>query len=141
MQVFVPFPEPIRVVQVLDSRRRNKQIIETEQILQAIGGFGKGWINHPIVKMYSPYADWLLHYHGCFCSWKIGDPGAAQIFNDEAMKIIPPFLTPDFCDQHKRRLYTKAPDLYPQFSGYGKSEENWYYIGGQIIKYIKGKRI
>lgn len=55
--------------------------------------------------------------------------------------ITPPFLTPDFCDQHKRRLYTKAPERYPQFAEFGTSNVNWYYVDGQLKKYINGKQI
>lgn len=35
----------------------------------------------------------------------------------------------------------EAPELYPQFAKYGKSEENWYFVDGQIVKYVNGKRI
>lgn len=55
----------------------------------------------------------------------------------------PPFLTSDFCDQHKRRLFAKNPEHYKQFEEYGTSDENWYFDNDKniIIKYINGKRI
>jgi hypothetical protein len=62
-------------------------------------------------------------------------------FSYYADKIRPPFLTDDFCDQHKRRLFTKAPELYPQFEKYGKNYENWYFLDGNIVKYVNGKRL
>ena len=55
--------------------------------------------------------------------------------------ITPSFITDEMVVQHRKRLYTKSPDKYPQFASYGTSEENWYYISGQIVKYINGKRI
>lgn len=66
---------------------------------------------------------------------------SAEIFNDRANIIMPPFLTDDFCNQHKRRLYSKSAELYPQFAEYGKSEENWYFVGGKLLKYINGKQV
>lgn len=53
----------------------------------------------------------------------------------------PSFLTQEFCDQHKRRLYTKAQELYPQFAKYGKSDVNYYFVDGELLKYKNGKRI
>lgn len=66
---------------------------------------------------------------------------ASERFSEEAYYIRPPFLTEEFCNQHKRRLFTKAPDLYPQFAEFGTSEINWYWSNGEIVKYINGKRI
>lgn len=51
------------------------------------------------------------------------------------------FLTEEFQVQHRRRLYTKSLELYPQFAKYGTSEENWYYVDGKLVRYIKGKMI
>ena len=28
-----------------------------------------------------------------------------------------------------------------KFAEYGTSEENWYFVDGQIVKYINGKKI
>ena len=63
------------------------------------------------------------------------------MYSDKADAIRPPFLTDEFCDQHKRRLFTKAPDFYPQFEEYGTSEENWYWVECELLKYVNGKRI
>ena len=145
MQVFVPYPSPIDTARAMsnDKLRLRKQIIECDQILKAISGESQAWKNHPVVKMYAerPYnVRWLLHYRDCLQQHLWGNEGWAYRASVGAEEFRPPFLTDDFCDQHKRRLYTKAPELYPQFAEYGKSEENWYFVGGEIVKYVNGKR-
>lgn len=150
MQIFVPYPSPLQCAVSLwnDQSRFNKQIIECHQILDAIDGVVKGWFNHPVTKMYKPYREWLINYSLCFeeyikfrkCGIKVSRLNAIR-YSIKADSIKPPFLTDDFCDQHKRRLFTKAPDKYPQFAEYGTSEENWYFVDGELLKYVNGKRI
>lgn len=141
MQVFVPYPSPIDVAKCLDRRRLIKQEIELNQILEAIDCRSGAWKNHPVVKMYAPFRQWLLHYRSCIIRYNEGLFDDAEVWSKRADRIRPPFLTSDFCDQHKRRLYTKSPELYPQFWPYGESDENWYFVDGEIVKYINGKRI
>ena len=141
MQVFVPYPSPIDVAKCLDRRRLLKQEIECTQIAKANNGESGAWKNHPVTKMYKQYETWLLYYRACIIRYIEERYDDAQLWSDRADRIRPPFLTSDFCDQHKRRLFTKAPELYPQFWPYGKSNENWYFVDGQIVKYINGKRI
>lgn len=148
MQVFCPYPSPLDCAKAMwgDTKRYNKQIIECKQILDAIDGVGKGWLNHPVVRMYKPYREWLYKYMLCLIYYKefkdnIRAITTSEMFSDESYYIRPPFLTDEFCIQHRRRLYTKSPKLYPQFEEYGTSEENWYYVGGELLKYVNGKRI
>ena len=141
MQVFVPYPSPIDVAKCMDRRRLLKQILEADQILDAISGQSNAWKNHPVTKMYFKHGLWLVTYRQCLHLYFHGNVKTAEYFSQDADDIRPPFLTDDFCDQHKRRLYTKAPEFYPQFAEYGTSEENWYFVDGKIVKYINGKRI
>ncbi len=144
MQVFVPYPSPIDVARAMsnDKLRFRKQIVECDQILKAISGESKAWKNHPVVKMYSDYVGWLWYYRETLDAYlkKYFTLAKQYAFQCDAY-FRPPFLTESFCDQHKRRLYTKALELYPQFASYGKSDENWYFVDGDIVKYINGKRI
>lgn len=148
MQVFCPYPEPMMCAEAIwkDRLKYNKQIIECKQILSAIEG-KKAWRNHPVTKMYVKHKEWLEKYLMCFEAYKKymqGDEKAFMIccvYNHEANKIRPKFLTDEFCDQHKRRLFTKAQNLYPQFADYGTSEENWYAEGNDLIVYQNGKRV
>lgn len=144
MQVFVPYPSPIDTARAMsnDKLRLRKQIIECDQILKAICGESEAWKSHTIVKMYSDYAVWLWYYRETLNAYTQGNLLLADQFSYQCDAYFrPPFLTESFCDQHKRRLYTKAPELYPQFAEYGTSEENWYFVDGEIVKYINGKRI
>lgn len=141
MQVFVPFPSPIDVARCLDERRLRKQIIECNQILKAIRGESEAWKNHPVTRMYQPYLMWLHYYTLCLEDYLAEDYFLAELDSKYSIEYRPPFLTQDFCDQHKRRLYTKAPNLYPQFAPYGTSDENWYVVDGKLLKYINGKQV
>lgn len=140
MQVFVPYPTPFDVARCLDAKRLLKQIIEAKQILDAIDGSSDAWKNHPVTKMYAPFREWLDRYYLCLKHYSEGDVAQSKWWSRHADPIRPDFLTDDFCDQHKRRLYTKAPKDYPQFEEFGMSEENWYFLDGAIAKYVKGKK-
>ena len=154
MNVFVPYANPLETAKCLDRLRLNKQVIECSQILNAIDGTGKGWVNHPVTKMYKPYRQWLYRYMQClecYIRYIKAKDGCSKdsyliqsvLWGEKADKIRPFFLTNDFCDQHKRRLFTKNPEHYKQFEEYGTSDENWYFDNDKniIIKYINGKRI
>lgn len=153
MQVFIPYPNPLDVAVTMwvDQRRYNKQIIECKQIISAIDG-AKAWRNHPVCLMYKYHKEWLRFYLWCFeayrnsmksdnCSDKDGFMMEAEYFSNRANEVKPSFFTDEFCNQHKRRLYTKSPELYPQFAEYGKSDINYYYVNGELLKYKDGKRI
>ena len=116
MQVFTPYPKPILTAMRLDGRRLNKQLIECRQILDAIDGKGKGWFNHPVVKMYKPYKEWLYYYMNCLDCYRKGLKDCAEDWNRWENEKTLPFLTEDFCNQHKRRLFTKNPEHYREFA-------------------------
>lgn len=154
MQVFIPYSSPLSCAEVLDARRLNKQIIECGQILKAISGESSAWANHPCVLMYKKHKKWLDYYKKsleCYKSYKdlIGidadeaehDLALAEEWSDKAEKITPPFMTHTLCIQHRRRLYTKSPQMYPDFEIYGTSDQNWYYVNGEWLSYVNGKRI
>lgn len=155
MQVFICYSSPLEVAKTMwaDQRRYNKAIIECKQILAAIDG-AIPWSKHPACLMYKEHKGWLELYLSCFeCyrNYKKSKEGThekemwgkeTELRNTEAMFYSPKFLeNQELLDAHKRRLYTKSPELYPQFAEYGTSEENWYVIDGQIVKYVKCKRI
>lgn len=154
MQIFIPYKSVIDIAKAMynDKLRYNKQCLEIEQIQKAILG-SNSWSNHPVTKMYKNHYDWLLYYKETFIAYKkfmnsksnneaIFNYNQALIWSDRADKVRPQFLNiRELLDAHKRRLYTKSPELYPQFAEYGTSEENWYVIDGQIVKYVNGKRI
>lgn len=154
MQVFVPFKNPFECAKVLDDRRLNKQIIECRQILKAIRGESSAWANHPCTKMYRDHEQWLTHYMHCLELYKSHKDMCDEDFDEATLDLFlameidemanamtPPFLTEEFCIQHRRRLYTKNFRYYLQFEEYGTSNENWYFVNGETVKYINGRRI
>ena len=126
----------------LDPKRLRKQLVETHQILAAIHGEGKGWLHHPVVLMYSEpnSVRWLQMYADILEGYLAGYTGLERA-DREAREIAPAFHTPEFIKQMKRRLYTKNPVHYKQWASLGESDENWYFVKGEWIKYVNGKRI
>lgn len=141
MQVFV-VGSPLETAMTLDKARLRKQVIECHQILAAIHGEGKGWFHHPVVLMYSEpnSVRWLQMYADILEGYLDGSTGLERA-DREAREITPAFHTPEFIKQMKRRLYTKNPEHYKQWASLGESDENWYFVKGEWIKYVNGKRI
>lgn len=137
MQVFI-IGSPLETAKALDNLRLNKQIIECHQILDALNGT-KAWRNHPVVLQYRGYEDWLELYTDVLTNYRDGDYFSAEIADFVA--VAPKFHTKEFLTQMKRRLYTKNPQHYSQWSYLGESQENWYYVDVVMRKYINGKRI
>lgn len=63
MQIFAPLVSLEDIARCLDNKRLNKQVLETRQIIRVIEGVKTGYRNHPAVKMYTPYMDFLRLYH------------------------------------------------------------------------------
>lgn len=136
MQVFVPYSDALRVAKEMacDKRRYNKQIVECNQIIKAIKGETEAWKNHPICHQYKKYLEWLEWYRDLFVYYKEGG------YNDKDTNLnfillnsprLPSFLfCQDYLNSHKRRLYQKSPELYPQFAKYNdeKDKSNWYCV-------------
>lgn len=144
MQVFIPYKSPLRVASCLDSRRLRKQVIECNQILKAISGESIAWKNHPVTIMYSSYTIWLEHYRDCLISYIENNLEKARFFDNLCLTpgIYPWFLDyNDLIIQHRKRLYTKNSNYYSIFSSDGKSDENWYIIGNELLVYVSGKMI
>ena len=140
MQVFI-VGSPLETAMALDKRRLNKQIIECRQILDALNG-AKAWSNHPCVLQYEGYERWLECYKKCFEAYIKGDLLEAKIQSQYACDWYKPdWHYRGYYDQMKRRLYTKDKEHYKQWSNLGESDENWYFVDGELRKYVNGKRI
>jgi hypothetical protein len=142
MQVFI-VGSVEETAQALDKRRLNKQIIECNQILDALYGVGKGWFNHPIVKMYKGYEKWLCCYKWYLEEYQRKDSDLLMLmhYNKFCEDNKPPFLTEDYFNQMKRRLYTKDNNHYKQWEELGKSGINWYFVDNEWRYYKNGKQI
>lgn len=67
MQTFIPSTSFRMCAQILDYRRLGKQRVECLQILQALAGQSKGWINHPATQQWKGCEVALIHYGLVMC--------------------------------------------------------------------------
>lgn len=141
MNVFI-VGSPLETAMALDKLRLNKQIVETQQILDALNG-KKAWSHHPCTLQYEGYEQWLENYMSCLMWYRLGDIERAAINSEWCDLDRPPFHTEEFFAQMKRRLYTKDNNHYVEWADLGPSNENWYWSPSEqkIIKYVNGKRV
>ena len=141
MQVFI-IGTPLETAMSLDPLRLNKQILETQQILDALNG-KKAWSRHPAVLQYRGHEEWLRDYLKCLACYKNNDLVQAFVAEQWCHITRPNWHTQEYFDQMKRRLYTKNPEHYKQWAHLGTSLENWYWspTENKFIKYVNGKRI
>lgn len=138
MNVFI-IGSAIDTARSLDKRRLNKQIIECQQILDALSGKKKAWSNHPCTLQYRGHERWLGTYMSCLMRYRAGEIERAIVASDWCEMTRPEFHIQEYFDQMKRRLYTKDNNHYSQWAYLGQSEENWYYVNGVWRKYVNGK--
>ena len=62
MQTFLPEHTFVECAAVLDQKRLVKQLLEGRQILSALAGETKGWVNHPATKMWIGHESYLMLY-------------------------------------------------------------------------------
>lgn len=130
MQVFI-IGSAIETAMCLDKKRLNKQIVECNQILDALYERKTGWKNHPCTLQYKGWEKWLEHYTSCLTLYKHGAIIHAKICSELANIDKPNFHTSAYFDNMKRRLYTKDNEYYKQWESLGKSYENWYWVNNK----------
>ena len=141
MQVFI-IGTPLETAMALDPLRLNKQLLETQQILDALNG-KKAWSRHPAVLQYRGYEEWLRFYLQCLKWYAHGNRYWAELFSHQAQRLRPEWHCAEYYINMKRRLYSKNPEHYKQWAHLGTSLANWYWSQEEnmFIKYINGKRI
>jgi hypothetical protein len=138
MQVFLPEQSYRSCAQVLDQKRLVKQLLEGRQILSALAGETKGWVNHPATRMFAGAEDQLLVYLSYIKdemarrgykwenNWTIITSTFNKYFTDVEFDW-PDYLKPGHPENlrlittHRGRLYEKAPELYPQYEWESKT--------------------
>lgn len=138
MQVFI-IGSPLETAKNLDRRRLNKQIIECQQILNAINGKTKSWSNHPCTIQYREFTAWLEWYRSCLSFYKNGAIVFAEFASMKANEFKPSWHTQEYFDNMKRRLYTKDNEHYKQWENLGESYENWYWVNNKWKIYKQTK--
>lgn len=138
MQTFITSLNLSKAAAELDRQRLGKQRSETLQILQALHGETNGWRNHPAVRMWRGYEQYLIIYGVAICDEWIRR-GYKDTCRDKILRyaptsvpfITPPWLTEEFCSNHRSILLGKAFEDTIIKKGYSiqKAYEvlNWYH--------------
>lgn len=130
MQTFLPYADFTKSAKCLDRMRLGKQRVECLQILNALTGKSKGWLNHPATKMWKGYELSLYEYIvAVVTEWKARgykdtclDKAGNLIFYVENFKN-PSWLGDEtFHASHKSNLLRKLPEHYKQF-GWTESDD------------------
>lgn len=139
MQTFVPENTFANSVRVLDRQRLGKQRVETLQIMKALAGLSKGWVNHPATRMWRDYERALLEYQYVTCNeWLrrgYKDTCAdktyrvyVEHFNTDADVELPHWWGDNRVhNSHKSALVFKDPMWYNTFYPDVIGEYNYYW--------------
>lgn len=109
----------------LDRARLGKQRVEAYQILRALQGESKGWVNHPATKMWRGHETLLELYHDIMI-----DEWIRRGYNNTMRKrhagnvdwpTAPAWFTPELVLSHQSNLVRKMPEhyqpLWPEVTG------------------------
>jgi hypothetical protein len=136
MQTFLPFESFQKSAEVLDGKRLWKQRVETMQILQTLSGISQGWKNHPAVKMWKGFENFLLDYQAAIITEGLSrgykdnvcwdKSVAAYALVDNIQNIKPHWLGDESVHaSHRSNLLRKNPDWYSNF-GWNDSPDQEY---------------
>ncbi len=135
MQIFI-VGSPLTTALSLDNKRFHNQITEARLILEAIQT-KRGWYKHPLAKMYEDYEEWVDLYIKTFKAVKVKDIILASEYSNKADSIKPPFLSQEFYNHMKSRLYTKNKEFYEDWCIFGESYINKYFVSGEWKEYLQ----
>lgn len=130
MQIFLPEYTFAESAAVLDQKRLVKQLLEGRQIMTALSGNSKGWVNHPATRMFRGHAGVLYYYLACIRNemerrgykWENNWHEIEIMFNTYFYneRIYPKWMLNDefskIVNTHRANLHLKAPELYPQYA-------------------------
>jgi hypothetical protein len=129
MQTFLPYTSFKESAKVLDNKRLGKQRVEAYQVLKALTGQTKGWVNHPATVMWRGYENYLCRYGAVMCNEWIfrGFKDSLLLTFIDHYKLFPE-VQPWWYDyeplhsSHKSNLYRKDPIHYARFAETGADE-------------------
>ena len=99
----------------LDGKRLNKQKVEAMQIINALNGKSKGWINHPAVKMWEGHIDGLKYYFNKIVEEciKRGFKNTLELYDvDDNIDMPWWFAWKPLIQTHRSSLLRKMPEYY-----------------------------
>lgn len=133
MQTFLPYPNLTQSLQCLDYRRLGKQRLEVLQLLRALHGETRGWVNHPATRMWRGHEQALVAYGVIACGLWV-----ARGYKDTCLEKIMvydkpgvPYTYPKWFGgilhaTHRAALLHKMPEHYSQF-GWNEQPKLDYY--------------
>ena len=131
MQTFLPYSNFQKTAEVLDYRRLGKQRVEGMQIIKTIlTPEQKGWQNHPIVIMWTPYVQALQLYTNTIINeWiKRGYNNNMKLYEINSLTMPHWLGKEEFHASHRANLLRKDFKHYSQF-GWTENPKNpyvWY---------------
>lgn len=129
MMTFLVVADFILNAQLLDPRRRLKQIVEAKQLIMTIEN-GTGWVHHTAAKAWKDYVDALKYYYNCVLTVFIqqgGVPDKLTFYDLPPLILVPWWVQWDRLHQsHRAMLIRKDPFYYqdkftvePEYLAYG----------------------
>ena len=117
MQTFLPVADFKQSAKILDYRRLGKQRVEARQILNALQGKSKGWINHPATKMWRGFEPALEQYlREMILEWKSrGYKNSMEIPAENQYDLPKWFGDENFHAAHRSNLLRKKSEYYSKF--------------------------
>lgn len=118
MQTFLPYSSFKKSAQCLDYKRLGKQRVEAFQILNALAGKSKGWVNHPATLMWRGYEKALCLYHNVMIrEWVDRGYRNSMSFYAIAGKVVMPWWLgfEALHASHRSKLLHKDAEYYGQF--------------------------
>ena len=126
MQTFVPSTSLIECAKILDNKRLGKQRVETLQILNALYGGSKGWVNHPATRMWRDYIPVLVLYGIVICDEWIsrGYKDTCRdkilkyhdVYDDKMTIVSPKWWGSNIHSSHRSALLHKNFKFYSRYS-------------------------
>jgi hypothetical protein len=120
MQTFLPYPDFVLSMKVLDWRRLGKQRLEARQLLACLRGETHGWINHPAAKIWRGFEPALSAYmNAAIGEWSNRGFKNTMWMDQQSLSediIFPPWLGNEaFHASHRSNLLRKDYAYYSQF--------------------------
>jgi len=139
VQTFLPYSDFEWSAKILDRQRLGKQRVEAYQILRALAGVSKGWVNHPATRMWSGSETTLIAYTVTVCrEWQLR--GYKDSVLDKVLSMrgqfpggpVPSWLgDPQVHLSHQSNLVRKFPEHYGPFFPDADPTLPYYWPGGK----------
>ena len=140
MQTFLPYSNFQKTAEVLDWRRLGKQRVEGMQIIKTIlTPEQKGWRNHPIVIMWTPYVQALMVYTNTIINeWiKRGYNNNMELYKIGSI-IMPDWLgNKKFHASHRANLLRKDYGHYSQFGWDENPKSPYVWLDADHIRWYE----